>query len=54
MTTGSPSAAHEDIGRLEVAVDDAMVMRVLHRLTDPGHQGQPRPAIEVLLSSPTW
>ena len=31
---------HEDVGGLEVAVDDAPVVGVLHRVADPRHQAQ--------------
>ena len=29
---------HHNVGRLQVAVDDALVVRVLHRVADPRHQ----------------
>ena len=33
----------QDVGRLEVAVDDALLMGVLHRLADGDEQLQPLP-----------
>ena len=33
-----PCVGHEDVGRLEVAVDDALLVRVLHRVTHHGEQ----------------
>ena len=32
---------HQDIGRLDVAVDDPLLMRVLHRVADRNEQLQP-------------
>ncbi|MFO1486587.1 MAG: hypothetical protein U1F71_24710 [Verrucomicrobiaceae bacterium] len=32
---------YQDVGRLEVAMDDAFLMRMLHRLTDMNEQLQP-------------
>ena len=40
--TGSPSCSvDQDVGRLEVAVDDALLVGVLHRLADRHEQLQP-------------
>ena len=39
----------QHVGRLEVAVDDALLMRVLDRLADGDEQFQPLPRREVVL-----
>jgi hypothetical protein len=37
---------HEDVGRLEVAVDDAAQVRVLHAVADLRKEREPRPQLE--------
>src|SRR6516162_875525 len=41
--------ANQDVGGLEVAVDDALLVRVLHRLADRHEEPQPLPGREVVL-----
>ena len=41
---------HEDVARLEVAVDDAALVGVVHRLANRGEQGQHRPQAQAVLA----
>ena len=50
--TGTPSfTRHEDVRRLEVAVDDALLVRVLHGLADLDEQLAAARAVESWFSS---
>ena len=50
LTTGVAVVQRDqDVGRLEVAVDDALLMGVLHRLADRHEQLQPLPRRQVVL-----
>ena len=42
MTTVSPNVADEHVRRLEVAVDDALLVRVRDRVDDRDHRRQQR------------
>ena len=43
---GLPRRLHQDVGRLEVAVDDAALVGVLHRVAHPRHQSEPAARVE--------
>ena len=47
LGTGTPSCSvDQHVGRLEVAVDDPLLVRVLHRLADLDEQLQPLARVE--------
>ena len=48
--TGTPSSRHQNIGRLDVAVDYPLLMRVLDRLADLDKQVETRPGGELASS----
>ena len=41
MIFGSPAGVDQDVGRLEIAMDDALLVAVMHRVADLGEQLQP-------------
>ena len=40
---------HENVGRLQVTMDQAALMGMLHRIADSGHQFQPLPCIQMMI-----